>query len=562
VTAPRPRSPGSRSGEVVKRGSRQKVSLIINTDPADARVFVADENSEDVGYNPVAVGPGKYQIELWPKSYRFYVNRQGYYPVSAEINIAASPLQQEVDATLVQMVTLINLNVKTNPPEVELTLDGEPKGVSGPDGRHVLRQVNPTQEHKLRGRKYPGYTTTEITVPPGTTEIGLTLPSESASLKVITDPPEAEVYLNDAYKGTSNKEGLLMLEGINPSRTHALRAEKRPDYASTPVEVQPNSPEVKIKLLPDPIVARSRALKQHLDSGRLAEAFNAYNALSQERPDYEALPRLLDAVLQLLLTRSTNMIAQVGPYGLQVGSNESREMSQFYEQARLLRPGDSAVAALAEYWKMKSLITTVGQSSDPARRASMLRNTAALASVVDVLNPQNAQVLFDSAWVHMKAGDSAAAKKGFELTQRLNPSWGLPYFALGLMDMNVADQERVKAVRTAKYQEAIVKFSKAIDMKPDFFHAYALRCFAYATINMYYEAIANGQQAVAMRPQSAYAHYALGFAYFQKGKQEYRNSLSEFERALSLKEDELDEATKLSVQQKIAIVKKSLGIKS
>jgi tetratricopeptide (TPR) repeat protein len=79
---------------------------------------------------------------------------------------------------------------------------------------------------------------------------------------------------------------------------------------------------------------------------------------------------------------------------------------------------------------------------------------------------------------------------------------------------------------------------------------------------MHQEAIANGQQAVAMRPQSAYSHFALGFAYYQKGKPEYRNSLNEFERALALRDDALDEQLKFSIQQKLVIVKKTLGIKN
>jgi tetratricopeptide (TPR) repeat protein len=509
--------------------------------------------------------PGEYEVELRPGNYVLRVSRPGYQTATSKISLAASSQPLEVVATLVPVVTLLDLKVKTIPSDVELYLDGAPKGTSGADGQHVIKQLNPTQSYKLRGRKPPDYRPHEIEVPPGKTEIEITLPPAWINLKVKTIPGEAAVYLGNAYKGDSDKSGALVIERVSTTESHTIRVEKKPEYLRKIVEVTEvtaDKPEITITLDPDPVVARSKSIKQQLDLGSLQEAFNTYNALSQERPDYDALPRLLDGLLQGLQTRSAAMMAQLGPYGLHVSPDELREMGQFYEQARKLRPGDSLVAAISEYWRMKSLVAAARQTSDPTSRASLLRNAAAIAPIVNTLNPQNAPVLFDSAWVQVRVGDAAAARKGFELTQRLSPNWALPPFALGLMDMSAADQGKTKQARAAGYLEAISKFTRAIEMKRDFFHAYAQRCFAYATINMHNEAVSDGLLAVAMKPQSAYAHFALGFAYFQKGKSEYRNALRNFEDALTLKEDELDEATRLSVQQKVAVVKKSLGIKS
>ena len=569
ITPPRERRPDRVTSRIVPKRAPQKVLLLIATNLPDATVIVEDDREifeddreEDYSHRATIRRPGEHEIELRPGNYVLRVSRHGYQPASSKISLAASPPQQEVEATLVPVVTLVDLKVKTIPGDVELSLDGAPKGASGADGQHVIRQINPTQSHKLRGRKPPDYRPHEIEVSPGKTEIEIVLPPAWINLKVKTVPGEAAVYLNNAYKGDSDKSGALVIDRVSTDESHTIRVEKKPEYLGKTVDVTTDKSEVTVTLDPDPVVARSKALKQLLDAGRLQDAFNTYNALSQERPDYDALPRLLDGLLQGLQTRSAAMIAQVGPYGLQAGPEESREMSQFYEQARKLRPGDSSVAALTEYWRMKSLVAAAQQTPDPNVRASLLRNAAAVASVVDTLNPQNAQVLFDSAWVQVRAGNAAAARKGFELTQRLSPTWALPHFALGLMDMNAADQERAKQARAGRYQEAIGKFTRAIEVKRDFFYAYALRCFAYATINMHNEAVSDGLLAVAMKPQSAYGHFALGFAYFQKGKPEYRNALRYFEDALNLKEDELDEATRLSVQQKVAVVKKSLGIKS
>ena len=570
VTTPRERRPGKETSKIlIPRRGPQKVRLLVTANLTDATVILEDDREifdndrvEDYVHKATILRPGEYEVELRPGNYVLRVSRPGYQTATSKISIAASPQQLEVEATLVPVVALVDLKVKTIPSDVELYLDGAPKGTSGADGQLVIKQLNPKQSYKLRGRKPPDYRPHEIEVPPGKTEIDIALPPAWISLKVKTIPSEAAVYLDNAYKGDSDKSGALVIERVSTGESHTIRVEKKPEYLGKIVEVTTDKPEITITLDPDPVVARSKSIKQQLDLGRLQEAFNTYNALSQERPDYDALPRLLDGLLQALQTRSAAMMAQLGPYGLQVSPDELREMGQFYEQAHKLRPGDSSVAALSEYWRMKSLVAAARQTSDPNSRASLLRNAAAIVPVVNTLNPQNAPLLFDSAWVQMRVGDAAAARKGFELTQRLSPNWALPLFALGLIDMSAADQGKAKQARAAGYQEAINKFTRAIEMKRDFFHAYAQRCFAYATINMHNEAVSDGLLAVAMKPQSAYAHFALGFAYFQKGKSEYRNALRNFEDALMLKEDELDEATRLSVQQKVAIVKKSLGIKS
>lgn len=567
LSTPGPRKRQTREGKskiTINRNPRL-INLLIISDPPNASIFIEDKEDRDGDkYQGVTNNNGEYEVELPPKTYLISVNLTGHTPlIKEEMKILPTPFKQQVTAELVPVLNLITLNVTTDPPEVELTFDGSYVGTSGPDGLYSIKQVNPTLPHTLRGRKQPGFITNEVPVPPGLTEVPIKLLRDSITLKVTTIPPEVEVYLDDVYKGISNKDGLLLIEQVNPAQTHTLRGRKVPEYTTDDkVSVLPNSAEATIKLSLDPVVVRARGIKQLLTSGKLLEAVNTYNNLSQERPDHESLPRLLDSIMQSLQTRSSNLIMQMGPYGLALGVEEAREMSQLYEQARKLRQGDSAIAGFSEYWKMKYLVARAQQTSVPAERESIGRNALAVASLVDVLNSQNPYVVFDSAWVHKKLGNSSTAKKDYELAQRLNPNWAFPYFALGLMDMSAAEQEKAKAPKLAGYQAAIDKFTKAISVKPDFFQAYALRCLSYAVLNMHQEAIANGQQAVAMKPQSAYSHFALGFAYYQKGKPEYRNALNEFERALSLKEDELDEATKISIQEKLARVKKSLGIKA
>jgi tetratricopeptide (TPR) repeat protein len=547
------RRSGKRQSKSINNGSgRRLVNLLIISDPPNSIVLIDDVLKGVTDEN------GELEVMLPPKIYQLRVSREGYNSQRNELEIMAPPLEQEVEVKLAPLRR--NLKVTTDPPEAEVYLDDAYKGTSSADGILLIEGVNLSQPHTLRAKK-EGYQKS-IPVPPNSSLIPIKLSIDFITLRVTTDPPEMEVYLDDTYKGVSSAEGLLLIEQVNPIQPHILRGRKEGyDIKDGKVSVSPSASQASLKLEPDPRLVGARSLKQHLSSGRLSEAFGAYNSLAQDKPDYEDLPRLLDSILQNLQARSSNRIMQMGPYGLLISLEEAQEMNQLYEQASKLRQGDSAIAGLAEYWKMKYLTTKAKQTSATSEREALLRHALTVAPIVEALNSQNAYLVFDVAWVYRMLGNDTTAKKGYEMTQRLNPNWAFSYFALGLMDMSAAEQEKTKSLKKTQYKAGIEKFNKALNVKPDFFQAYMMLCISYGVLNMHQEAIYNGQQAVAMKPQSAYAHFALGFAYYQKGKPEYRNALSEFERALSLTEDELDEGTKSVVQQRLARIKKSLGIK-
>jgi len=99
---------------------------------------------------------------------------------------------------------------------------------------------------------------------------------DSIPLKLVTDPPEAEVYLDEFYKGTSTSDSTLVIDQVNPNQAHTVRAKKE-GYRQQSLPLALGSSQATIKLSPDPIVLMVREIKLHLAESRLPEAIAAFN---------------------------------------------------------------------------------------------------------------------------------------------------------------------------------------------------------------------------------------------------------------------------------------------
>jgi tetratricopeptide (TPR) repeat protein len=359
------------------------------------------------------------------------------------------------------------------------------------------------------------------------------------------------------YKGASTSDGLLFIEKVDQNQPHTLRAKKE-GFPARVVQVPPNTPEVSIQLLPDPVLVLLKSLKQHAARGQLSDAFGEYARLVSGSPDQPELPRLLETMLQSLQSRSLNLLKTVGPYGLAVELKEAEELKSLYEQARRWRPEDETIDEFARYWGLKYVQTRADHSASVLEREGLRAQARSVLSEFSGHDLRNMHLLLDLGWAWWKLDDKTAAQRYFNKAQELRPDWAYIHFALGALALNAAERELVKSAKTFKYGQAIDSFTKAIEVKQNFSQAYALRSIAYGTLNRHEEAVASGLQAITLAPQSAHAHFALGFAYFQKGKSGYRDALNEYTRALSLGESELDEAAKTTIQQRLVIINKAL----
>jgi tetratricopeptide (TPR) repeat protein len=537
----------AKSGE--KKSAPNPISLLVISTPPIAKVFADDELKGETD--------SKGQLELFLSSgtHRIRLTKEGYLPDEGEFELSASPDPQYVPFSL--SPALASLNIVTDPTEAEVYLDDVYKGASNSKGLLVIERIDPSAPHTLRVRK-DCYVQQATPVTSFNGQLSLKLLRECMKLRVLTDPPETEIYLDGAQKGTSTADGLLLIEQVNPNQIHSLRGSKRPGFLDQLIPVPANRSEVSIKLLPDPVVLLIKSIRQNLTEGKLVEAFTAYGQLVVDAPEHQELPRLLESLLQNLQSHSVDVLKRVDHYGLALSLADAQEISGLYVQARKWRVGDDMIESLAKYWGTKLIVARADETSSIAEKESLRRSAKAILADMSERSQRNMYVLIDLGWTWLKLNDSETARKYFSAAQELKPDWAYPQFALAVLAMEAAEREVAKKPKAEKYGQAIDGFTKAIALKRDLSRAYALRCISYAVLNRHEESAASGLQAATLDPQSAYAHFALGFAYFQRGKSGYRGARDEFSRALILDGPELDEGTKNSIQQKLAIIKKAI----
>jgi PEGA domain-containing protein len=533
---------------IEKKGSLDPVSLWVISRPPNSKVFVDGEPRGDTNT------AGELELKLLPGLHVIRVALDGYLANTGEVEVTSATDGREVEFELT--LALTTLNVVTDPSEAEVYLDDVYKGATNAAGLLVIERINPTQKHILRVRK-AGFIQQTNPVTSYAGQMSIKLLSVSSPLKINSDPAEAEIYLDDIYKGTTTPEGALVIDQVNPNQPHTLRA-KKAGFLQQSVSVAPLSTESSIKLPPDPIVLLVKRIKQNLVNGERLQAFAGYTQLNHDAPDHPELPRLLDSLLQSLQVRSTELLKQVGAFGLAIQPNDLEEIYQLYTDGKKWRPGDEALEVLAKYWELRYLLTKSDTAKSVSEKQSLLNSARSRLTELSDRGLRNQYLLLELGWGWVRFNDRAAAQKQFVAAQELRPDWAYPHFAQGYLAMNAGENETNKSARTQKYGLAIESFTKAITLKHDFSRAYASKAIAFALLKRHEESTASGFQAIAVEPQSAFAHYALGFAYFQKGKSSYRNARDEFNRALALDNVELEDQTKASIQQLLAVIKKAI----
>lgn len=547
--------PRTKRKAVRTEGTRQSaanvVSLWIVSSPPNCRIFVNQVAQGETDTN------GEFEFKTPPGTYSIKLSREGYITSEGEVDVtpALGP-QQEVEFNLAP--ASVSLNIVTDPPGAEVYLDDVYKGTSNSDGLVVLDHLNPSQAHKLRITK-PGYTQqSDVPITTYGGQISIKLLSDSVRVKVNTDPPETEIYFDDVYKGSSTSDGVLIIDQVNPNQSHRLRG-KKAGYIEQIRLLSPNSAEVSLKLLPDPVVVLVKEIRQQITDANLVKAFDGYDQLVMGAPDQPEFTRLLESLLQSLQLRSTDTLKQIEPFGLVVDANEIEEIKKLYDQARKWHPGDDTIETFGKYWEMKLAFVKADQTASASEKESLRRSAQSTLNDLGQRNLRNLYLLMEFGWAWLKLNDPTSAQKYFTAAQELKPDWAYSYFANALLAIQAGDREADKKTKMAKYGQGIDGFTKALSLKHDFTRAYALRAIAYAYMKNYTEAAASGLQAITIDPKSAYAHFALGFAYFQKGgKTAYRSAKDEFERALALDGAELDQGTKNSIQERLAIIHRSI----
>jgi len=105
-------------------------------------------------------------------------------------------------------------------------------------------------------------------------------------------------------------------------------------------------------------------------------------------------------------------------------------------------------------------------------------------------------------------------------------------------------EKGIRKRETKQYEQAVVRFEKALDLKPDFKEAKYQKHIAKG-LNWYkqgsksdlWEAIMQFGQAAAIYPSRGEPHYFMGLAYNKKDRDEYTNAIDELDKAVALNPD-------------------------
>ena len=86
-----------------------------------------------------------------------------------------------------------------------------------------------------------------------------------------------------------------------------------------------------------------------------------------------------------------------------------------------------------------------------------------------------------------------------------------------------------------QWDEAIIEYSKAIELDPEFAPSYYCRGLAYHGKGDLDRAIADFDKAINLNPEFALAYFCRGFAYVIKG--EVTKAVSDYEKVIELSDD-------------------------
>jgi formylglycine-generating enzyme required for sulfatase activity len=182
-----------------------KGSINVVTDPSEVTIFL---DGQEVGKTPITLK------DLDWREYHLKFEKSGYNPHEERVTVQP----KQVTEIKVNMIIKGGIVVSSIPSEAEVFLDGQQRGKSP----LTLSDIE-TGEHQLRLEK-PGFVPHEQMVTVQTNQV---IPIEvkltkKGSLKVLSDPPEAKVWLNGEEQG----ETPLVIQNLD-AMEYTIRLAKR-----------------------------------------------------------------------------------------------------------------------------------------------------------------------------------------------------------------------------------------------------------------------------------------------------------------------------------------------
>ena len=87
-------------------------------------------------------------------------------------------------------------------------------------------------------------------------------------------------------------------------------------------------------------------------------------------------------------------------------------------------------------------------------------------------------------------------------------------------------------LQSGQWEQAILEFTKAIDLDPDYREAYSERAYAYYQKGEYDKALSDSNKIIELNPEDPFAYFNRGIAYKALGKK--AEALADFEKCIEL----------------------------
>lgn len=376
----------------------------------------------------------------------------------------------------------------------------------------------------------------------------------TSQVTMLTDPPEAEVYIGGLPPKRSGPDGLLIMQleyGHYDVRVQKNGYLPKPKILTLDLSTETHIERVKLDR--DDSGRVDVLLDKALAENRIEDAFVLFEKLSA-KPDSNLMRQKLVALVEKLNQRSATMLEHVGPEGLSPDAADVAEMRRWYVLCRSFlayQPIESnglyeILRSLWEVeWRVHELATSPAQSEMPEQKETILAELAKL----EVSQLSKPTLVYEIGCLYRRIGELGGALRLFRRARAEDPSWAYPYFASASILMTQAYQ-KPKDVKK-NLLAAAEEFEQAVARDANLLKAYVMLVICYADARQGQKAVDAALRAQPISPEGGQVKFALGYAYFSLGRSHYGRARFFFEASLMAGKDQLNPEQRYTVASKL-----------
>ena len=129
---------------------------------------------------------------------------------------------EQIDAVELIGELQATLSISAAPPGSQVFLDGKPAGATAADGSFSATVLPGSHQVRLTAAGYPDWAQDVTLKADSTVNLEARMALKTADLTLLTQPGQAQVYLDDEPRGVTSSEGRLLLKNLSTG-AHRLR---------------------------------------------------------------------------------------------------------------------------------------------------------------------------------------------------------------------------------------------------------------------------------------------------------------------------------------------------